>query len=111
KIAARIAPDFKIEDIFPFSSLLSKEIDAEQYSESFFHRPQLWIRERREKKLIVESDLKQHGMPFKEDDGNSFSISLPNATPLTKLLSYEKGFFEIQDWASQQTVKYIPVKP
>jgi 16S rRNA (cytosine967-C5)-methyltransferase len=110
KIARTIAPDFNIHDIFPYGSELSDKIDIVEYAESFFRRPELWIRARKQKLKIVESELKQHKLPFKQDKENPCSIFLPNGTPVTQLLSYEKGYFEVQDWSSQQTINFIPVQ-
>jgi 16S rRNA (cytosine967-C5)-methyltransferase len=109
-LVREMAPTFRVEDIVPYAELLSPYIDYTQYAESYFHRPQLWIRVRRNKKHLLESELNHHGIAYKKNGQNPYAFSFNNSTSLTNLPSFEKGDFEIQDWASQQTMKYIPVK-
>ncbi len=102
---------FNPESIFPFSNHLSDLIDKGKFIQSFYRQPKLWIRIRKDFAENVFEELKTKNISFEEDVNNPLSVSLLNATSLEKTDSFMKGYFEIQDWSSQQTLNFIQPQP
>ncbi len=102
---------FNMEKIFPFSMHLSDQINQVKFIESFLHQPKLWIRIRKDFRDEVWNELNAKNISFEADELDPLSVSLFNTTSLEKTDSYLNGFFEIQDWSSQQTIKFIQPKP
>lgn len=97
---------FDEKKIFPFAGLLSQEIDATEFSNSFLLQPMVWIRIREKHLQEVIEELKNLAVDFIREE-NSLCMGFSNSTSLTKLISYEKGFFEIQDASSQKTLNNV----
>jgi 16S rRNA (cytosine967-C5)-methyltransferase len=97
-------PDFKLEDVFPWSSQLSDGIDKEAFLKSFFCQPDLFIRVRNGYDHLVKAELTKAQVVFK-DEGNG-CYSLPNGTRLETIFS-KHHWFEVQDYSSQQTGNYF----
>jgi 16S rRNA (cytosine967-C5)-methyltransferase len=110
RITKEIAPEFKSNEIFPFDSLLSEKVDGIKFAQRFLHRPRLWIRIRKKFLDEVKAELAEKAIPYLQDTESPLSLSFSSSKSLTNLKSFEFGYFEIQDWASQQTLKYIPFK-
>lgn len=102
---------FKLEKLFPFSSHLSDRIDKKKFIESFLEQPKLWIRIRKGFQQKVFDEFSEKNISFEANENNPLSVSLVNATSLEKTDSFINGYFEIQDWSSQQTIKYIQPQP
>ncbi len=113
KIAAvkSLHPQFNEEQFFPFSNYLSDNIDRKNFIDSFLVQPKLWIRIRKNFHEKVLNEFREKNIAFEEDEINNQSISLVNTTSLEKLDSFVNGYFEIQDWSSQQTINFIETKP
>jgi 16S rRNA (cytosine967-C5)-methyltransferase len=111
EIITTVYPYFNSGKIFPFSNHLSDAIDREKFTLSFLHQPKLWIRIRQDFREQVYAEMKEKNILFEPEENNPLSVSLINATSLEKTESYLKGYFEIQDWASQQTLHFIQPKP
>ncbi|SFD10101.1 16S rRNA (cytosine967-C5)-methyltransferase [Chitinophaga sp. CF118] len=86
-------------DIFPFVSLLSKEIDAAAFAYSFFVQPYLFIRTRNNKQAAVMQLLQQAGITF--TTSGTDTIILPNSTKIDSIIT-DKSWYEIQDLSSQK---------
>lgn len=93
-----------IENIFPFKSYLSAGIDAKDFSASFLHQPDLFLRARPGKKSIILEKLKEANVFFTELDDDC--ISLPNATKIENIITLNKEAV-VQDKSSQQTAAFI----
>ncbi|HTK20592.1 MAG TPA: hypothetical protein VL442_13790 [Mucilaginibacter sp.] len=104
KLVKTTYPDFKLTDVFPWSSELSEGIDKQGFLKSFFVQPDLFIRVRKGFEQNVKSVLTKESVPFK-DEGNG-CFSLPNGTRLETLFP-QQNFFEVQDLSSQQTANYF----
>lgn len=104
-------PDFKREDIFLNLRNISSQLDKDVFIQSLLKQPKLWIRVRRKLVKEVADELKKGNISFEVDEKNTLCISFANSTKLDSLKTYEKGYFEIQDWSSQQTVGYFQPKP
>ena len=97
-------PDFKLADVFPWSSQLSDGIDKEAFLKSFFCQPDLFIRVRNGYDHLVKAELSKAEVVFK-DEGNG-CYSLPNGTRLETIFP-KQHWFEVQDYSSQQTGNYF----
>ncbi|MBV8388848.1 MAG: RsmB/NOP family class I SAM-dependent RNA methyltransferase [Mucilaginibacter sp.] len=104
KLVKTAYPDFKLTEVFPWSSELSEGIDKQAFLKSFFVQPDLFIRVRKGFEQNVKSVLTKESVTFK-DEGNG-CFSLPNGTKL-ELLFPQQNFFEVQDLSSQQTANYF----
>jgi 16S rRNA (cytosine967-C5)-methyltransferase len=102
---------FNLEKLFPFAEHLSDQIDREQFVQSFLRQPVLWIRIRKDFYQTVLKEFESNNILFKAEDQHPLSVSLSNATSLEKTESWKNGYFEIQDWSSQQTIQWIQPKP
>lgn len=92
-------PEFRFENNFPFKARVSERINREMYLKSFLVQPQLYIRVRSAYRQQVLQELDQNGIGYEVHP--SGAIALPNKTSLEKLSSFQSGYFEIQDIASQ----------
>jgi 16S rRNA (cytosine967-C5)-methyltransferase len=54
-------PDFKLEDVFPWTSQLSEGIDKDAFLKSFFCQPDLFIRVRNGYDHLVKAELTKPG--------------------------------------------------
>ncbi|AYL94041.1 RsmB/NOP family class I SAM-dependent RNA methyltransferase [Mucilaginibacter celer] len=97
-------PDFKLEDVFPWSNELSEGIDKQAFLKSFFCQPDLFIRVRNGYDHLVKAELTKAQVVFK-DEGNG-CYSLPNGTRLETIFA-KQHWFEVQDYSSQQTGNYF----
>jgi 16S rRNA (cytosine967-C5)-methyltransferase len=97
-------PDFKLEDVFPWSAQLSNGIDRNAFLKSFFIQPDLYIRVNKGFEAQVKAELNKAEVIFK-DEGNG-CLSLPNGTRLDAIFP-KKHWFEVQDYSSQQTAQFF----
>lgn len=102
---------FNPEKIFPFAEHLSDRINKKKFIESFLQQPGLWIRIRNGFREKVLDEFVEKKILFEVDDHHPLSLSLVNSTSLEKTDAFLKGYFEIQDWSSQQMIRYIQPKP
>ncbi len=96
--------DFNLEDVFPWTKQLSAGIDKEEFLRSFFVQPDLFIRVYKGFETQVKMALAAAQIVFK-DEGNG-CLCLPNGTRLETVIS-NPHWYEVQDYSSQQTVKYF----
>ena len=103
-------PQFNSAQLFLFADLLSEEINRDEFTSAFLRQPKLWIRVRRAFLQTVREEFTKLNIQFEADENNSLSLCLANATSLEKTDSFSKGYFEIQDLSSQQTIYFIQPK-
>lgn len=96
--------DFKLDDVFPWTSQISARIDREAFLRSFFVQPDLFIRVYKGSETQVKNALAAAEIIFK-DEGNG-CFSLPNGTRLEAIIS-NPHWYEVQDFSSQQTAQYF----
>lgn len=101
-------PDFELSEVFPFHQPLSDGLDLNQFLESFFIQPDLFIRVKAKHAKEIHSALSEAGVPVKELSETVFS--LPNGTKLTHLLQNHKDY-QVQDLSSQKTGNYFQPQP
>ncbi|MEJ7778362.1 MAG: RsmB/NOP family class I SAM-dependent RNA methyltransferase [Daejeonella sp.] len=109
KIAYSFANEgLNLTDVFPFFEHLSKDIDQNAFLQSFFVQPDLYIRIHPGKEETVLLTIASSPVPFKHI--NSYTVALPNGTNLNNLFT-DEAFpvkpYEVQDFSSQQTLKYF----
>ncbi len=90
-------------NIFPFSALLSNEIDAELFSTSMLIQPDLYLRLRPGKEKIVVDKLNKAGIDFFRDED---CIRFPNSTKLNDIIQINKEAV-VQDYNSQKVLDYL----
>ena len=104
KLVKTAYADFKLTDVFPWTTALSDGIDKEAFLKSFFIQPDLFIRVRKGFEQHVKAVLTKESIVFK-DEGNG-CFALPNGTRLESILP-QQNWFEVQDLSSQQTAQYF----
>ncbi|HVW98652.1 MAG TPA: hypothetical protein VHA56_21975 [Mucilaginibacter sp.] len=97
-------PDFRLEDVFPWTAELAAGIDRDAFLKSFFVQPDLFIRVNRGFEQQVKTALTAAGIVYKEEAANC--ISLPNGTRLEAVLPKQQ-WYEVQDLSSQQTAQFF----
>ena len=97
-------PEFKLEDVFPWTDQLSPDIDKKAFLKSFFIQPDLYIRVLKGFEAQVKATLTKADIVFREE--GSQCLALPNGTRLDTLFQ-NNHWFEIQDLSSQQTAQYF----
>jgi len=100
-------PDFKLEDVFPFTGHLSPGIDRMLFLSSFFIQPDLFIRIQKGYEFQVKQTLNAAGVVFRQKTEQC--LALPNGTKLDQLFPSQR-YFEVQDESSQQTARYFQPK-
>jgi 16S rRNA (cytosine967-C5)-methyltransferase len=101
-------PNFELKDVFPFHAELSEGLDWNQFLESFFIQPDLFIWVKAKHAKEVHTALSEAGVPVKELSETVFS--LPNGTKLAHLLPNLKDY-QVQDLSSQKTGNYFQPQP
>ena len=97
-------PDFKPDDVYPWTAQLSKDINKDSFLSSFFTQPDLFIRVNSGFDPQVKAELNKAGVIFK-DEGNG-CLSMPNGTRL-EMIFPKQHWFEVQDLSSQQTAQFF----
>ncbi|MGI4897908.1 MAG: hypothetical protein ACRYFT_04995 [Janthinobacterium lividum] len=100
-------PDFKLEDVFPFTAHLSSGIDRMLFLSSFFIQPDLFIRIQKGHEYLVKQTLSDAEIVFRQKTEQCFA--LPNGTKLDQIFPQQRHF-EVQDESSQQTSNYFQPK-
>lgn len=101
-------PEFSLEAVFPFRESLSEGIDQQQFLESFFTQPDLFIRVKAKHAGEIHTALTEAGIHVKELSEQVFS--LPNGTKLAHILPNTKHY-QVQDLSSQRTGNYFQPQP
>ncbi|QDW26116.1 RsmB/NOP family class I SAM-dependent RNA methyltransferase [Pedobacter sp. KBS0701] len=96
-------PDFNIEEVYPFHTTLSDDIDKEAFFTSFFKQPDLFIRVKTEDSAAIISKLEGESIVVKMITDTA--LALPNGTKLETILN--EGSYQVQDLSSQHTGEYF----
>ncbi|MES2426202.1 MAG: RsmB/NOP family class I SAM-dependent RNA methyltransferase [Bacteroidota bacterium] len=103
-LVTKTYPDFKLEEVFPWTSQISTGIDKKAFLKSFFVQPDLFIHVHNGYDHSVKAELNKASVVFK-DEGNG-CLSLPNGTRLETIFPIQH-WFEVQDYSSQQTANHF----
>lgn len=100
-------PDFKLADVFSFHENLSNDLEQEDFYESFFSQPDLFLRVQKNRQEQLVNALKLEGV----DAGTigTQTVVLPNGTKLEKILPDQK-YYQVQDLSSQKTSAFFQPK-
>ena len=99
--------DFKLADVFSFHQNLSAAVEKEDFFESFFTQPDLFLRiTTGHLKPLLEA-LKAHEVPVQEL--SETTLALPNGTKLENVFPNQK-FYQVQDLSSQKTGMFFEPK-
>lgn len=96
-------PEFKLEEIYPFNSHLSADVDKTNFYKSFFLQPDLFIRVAADDVSSIVSELQSENIEVKQI--SETALSLPNGTKLENIL--KDGSYQVQDLSSQHTGTYF----
>ncbi len=92
------------KNIFPFADLLSAEIDAAKFAESFLLQPHLYLRSRPGKQNTVIAALQENNIEMTVEGD---CLQLKNAVDLNDVKGLNRNFV-IQDKQSQKVFKNLP---
>ena len=99
--------DFKLADVFSFHQNLSAAVEKEDFFESFFTQPDLFLRiTTGHLKPLLEA-LKAHEVPVQEL--SETTLALPIGTKLENVFPNQK-FYQVQDLSSQKTGMFFEPK-
>jgi 16S rRNA (cytosine967-C5)-methyltransferase len=93
-----------VEKIFPFTEELSEGIDTNLFNTSFLIQPELFIRIRPGKHLIVKQKLETAQLAFEEINPNCFALE--NGTKLEEVVDINREVV-IQDVSSQRVGAFM----
>lgn len=93
------------EDYFPLAEHVSTEIDKDAFFISHFVQPKIWIRCKKGFENDVLSELRSRQYLFEQVKEGTIAFS--KSYPLDQLETFTKGYFEIQDIASQKTIALL----
>ncbi|GAA4210827.1 RsmB/NOP family class I SAM-dependent RNA methyltransferase [Pedobacter jeongneungensis] len=96
-------PDFNAEDVYPFHTALSGDIDKEAFFASFFKQPDLFIRVVADDSTAIIAKLEEENIAVKAISDTA--LALPNGTKLETIL--KEGSYQVQDLSSQHTGEYF----
>jgi 16S rRNA (cytosine967-C5)-methyltransferase len=97
-------PDFKLDDVFPWTKQISTGIDKDEFLCSFFVQPDLFVRVYKGFETQVKTALAAAQIVFKDEGKGCFC--LPNGTRLETVIP-NPHWYEVQDFSSQQTAQYF----
>lgn len=100
-------PKFQLADVFSFKENLSEGIAANDFCESFFTQPDLFLRIKAGHMGFIVETLSRHNIAFTEI--SETTLALPNGTKLEQILPDQK-YYQIQDLSSQKTGAYFEPK-
>jgi 16S rRNA (cytosine967-C5)-methyltransferase len=103
--------DFSLQGFLGVDADFSQGINLQEYLDSFFSKPLLWIRVKKGKEQVVKQDLQANELLYQEYADFPQALSFSNGTALENLSSKKNAYFEIQDLSSQRTGNYFHAKP
>lgn len=101
-------PTFKLTEVFPFKEELSAAIDKDEFLQSYFVQPDLFLRVKSNSHQQLVDLLEKAEVPVKEISDKT--LALPNGTKLESLLP-EINYYHVQDLSSQRTAEFFLPKP
>lgn len=96
-----------LQQVFPFATHLSSEIDISKFLKSFFVQPYLYIRAKKDRTNHIYRQLERQSIPFKFDGETTFTFS--NGQNLQQIKGIE-GDYEVQDLSSQRTIQFFDIE-
>jgi len=97
-------PSFKLADVFPFHVNLSDAAATDDFLESFFIQPDLFLRVSKGHADTVKGVLEQNQVPVQVVAEHT--LALPNGTKLDQVLP-DHRYYQVQDLSSQKAGNYF----
>jgi 16S rRNA (cytosine967-C5)-methyltransferase len=97
----------KLEKQFPAIENISKQINRHSFLLSHLKQPHTWIRCKQSKKIEVINELREKEIDFFLTTLSDNAVCFKKHYDLSKLQSYQNGWFEIQDLSSQLTGNFF----
>lgn len=94
--------------IFPWPDELSSSIDHDQFLQSFFIQPDLFLRARPGKEKQITDKLSNAGLPFESVFPSAFAM--PNSTKIDDIITLNTEAV-VQDLSSQQVAELLKLVP
>lgn len=88
---------------FPLAENISENIDVEVYLQSHLSQPYTWIRCKRKNIKAVKEELNALATVYTTINDNETALAFSKHMDFSRMKTFEKGFFEVQDLSSQLT--------
>jgi 16S rRNA (cytosine967-C5)-methyltransferase len=99
---------FELSDVFSFHEALSEGIEKQDFFESFFTQPDLFIRTTDGQQDKIADVLDKEGIAAEKIGAHTLAV--PNGTKLDQVLTTEQ-LYQVQDLSSQQTGAFFQPQP
>lgn len=97
-------PSFSIQQLFPWEEALSETIDPKMFALSHLIQPDLFLRIRPGKELVVKNKLQTNQITFEELSATC--LALPNASKVDNILNLDDEAV-VQDHSSQRIAELL----
>jgi 16S rRNA (cytosine967-C5)-methyltransferase len=98
---------FRADDWFPAQDRISSSIDQNELLIGFLMPPRTWVRLRAGREKVVENEWREKAWLWGNSETTPNARWVESGRPLDSLNSFQSGFFEVQDLASQRTIRFM----
>jgi len=98
---------FRADDWFPAQNRISSSIDQNELLIGFLMPPRTWVRLRAGREKVVENEWREKAWLWGNSETTPNARWVESGRPLDSLNSFQSGFFEVQDLASQRTIRFM----
>jgi 16S rRNA (cytosine967-C5)-methyltransferase len=98
---------FRADDWFPAHNRISSSIDQNELLKGFLMPPRTWVRLRAGREKVVENEWCEKAWLWGNSETTPNARWVESGRPLDSLNSFQSGFFEVQDLASQRTIRFM----
>jgi 16S rRNA (cytosine967-C5)-methyltransferase len=98
---------FRADDWFPAHNRISSSIDQNELLKGFLMPPRTWVRLRAGREKVVENEWCEKAWLWGNSETTPNARWVESGRPLNSLNSFQSGFFEVQDLASQRTIRFM----
>ncbi|MBT8195214.1 MAG: hypothetical protein KJO64_02210, partial [Bacteroidia bacterium] len=109
KLVQKVLPDFSLQKIFPSDVEFSTQANSDLQNHSILTPSITWIRMKRMHMDDVLTELKDNQIEFITSSLTNCAIGFEKKLDFSKLSSFNKGYFEVQDLSSQLCVNKMSV--
>ena len=88
---------------FPFAENISENINADVFLQSHLSQPYTWIRCKRKNIKTIKEELNALATVYITSNDAETALAFQKHIDFSKMKTFEKGFFEVQDLSSQLT--------
>ena len=98
---------FRSSDWFPAQDRISSSIDQHELLNGFLMPPRTWVRIRSGREVAVENEWRAKGWAWGRSEATPNARWVESGRPLDGLNTFQNGYFEVQDLASQRTIRLM----